>query len=81
MTIRFAAILADKIIFVGKRHHNVVMTMHECGYKNINDYPQGFVTDKGTYVSREDAAIIALKNGQVKELKFSSRQLFSEDLY
>ena len=81
--IMFAAILVDGLIFLGKRHHNIIQTLAECGYssKTIQQSPQGFVTSIGGFVGREEAAQIALDCGQIDKLKFSSRELFSEDLY
>jgi hypothetical protein len=81
--IRFSAINADGLIFIGKRHHNIIATLADCGYteREISYFPQGFITEEGYFLGREESAGQALKSGQIKELKFSSSQLFSEDLY
>lgn len=42
---------------------------------------QGFVTDTGEFLNRRQAATHALNCGQIERLKFSSRELFSEDLW
>lgn len=82
-TIKFAAIFVDGLVFIGKRHHNILLTLHECGYENgaakLED--QGFVTNTGRFVNRTEAAQIALAAGQVDQLHYQSGQLFSEDLY
>lgn len=44
----------------------------------IFEKEQGFLTNKNRFVTREEAAEIALKAGQIKEPK---NRLFSEDLY
>lgn len=42
---------------------------------------QGFITNKGRFVNREEAFQIALKAGQINENAGVDRELFSEDLY
>lgn len=70
-------------IFTGKRHNNCF----EEAWKKNEPLPkkgsreQGFMTSENKFVSREEAAKIALRNGQVEKLKFSETRLFSEDLY
>ena len=81
-----AAILFEGIVYVGRRHHDIIKIIcdrlesvgrpRRCGSQG-----QGFITDKGEFKTREEAAKIALACGQIKDLKFSSTQLFSEDLY
>lgn len=49
--------------------------------KNGAEVVQGFITSSGRFVDREEAAKIALESGQVRELQFSDRLLFTADLY
>ena len=41
---------------------------------------QGFMTKSGRFVGRVEAAEIAINCKQIKKLKYSSTELFSEDL-
>jgi hypothetical protein len=76
-----SAIKHDGIIWPGKRHHNCIATITE----TLNIRPvigeQGFIDEKGNFYDRKRAAKHALKCGQIKELKFSDTDLYSEDLY
>lgn len=77
-----SAILHNGKIYTGQRHHNVIHTIFiETGKRVPYSSPQGFVTDAGEFVTREEGAKIALACGQIKELKYSKTKLFSEDLY
>jgi hypothetical protein len=73
-----AAIRKDGIIYIGKRHYNILGTVLPFGY--LRDGNQGFVTDTGEFVDRIEAARIAIECGQIKELKWPPN-LYSEDLY
>lgn len=42
---------------------------------------QGFVTNTNRFVDRTEAAIITLEAKQIEKLKYSSIELYSEDLY
>lgn len=42
---------------------------------------QGFITSLGRFVNRKEGAKIALESGQIEKLKYSSSELYSEDLY
>lgn len=82
--IKFAAIRDGDLIFIGKRHHNCIATMIDCGYPapiSEPKFPQGFVTSDGKFVDRKEAAQIALENRQIEKLKYSKTDLYSEDLY
>lgn len=63
-----AQCLHQMVAMTGKRQHEV---------KEV----QGFLTSKNRFVDREEGAEIALKSGQIKELKYHNTRLFSEDLY
>jgi len=81
--IKESAILFNGVVFTGRRHHDVISKIiAETGVKKVGgEHTQGFVTDDGKFVDREEAAKIALQRGQIKKLKFNSKELFSEDLY
>lgn len=70
-----AAILKDGVIYRARRHHLIIWE-HEPQF--FNNCEQGFVTDTGEFVDREEGAKIAFECGQIKEPK---RILFSEDLW
>jgi len=73
------------IIFSGHRHGQCIYS--KCAITGLRDCEsgeneQGFLTSHNRFVSREDALIIALKNGQVIDLsEIRGDRLFSEDLY
>lgn len=73
-----AAIKKDGIIYVGRRHHNILGAAKPFGY--LKDGEQGFVTDAGEFVDRIEAAKIALECGQIAKLGWPP-YLYSEDLY
>ena len=70
------------LVVCGRRHHNCFnIVYHLVGAKNIRHYEkeiQGFLTNTNRFVTREEAAIIALKAGQITE---PTNRLFSEDLW
>jgi len=72
------------VVFAGLRHHNAMYTMSAVtGLRDCEsgENIQGFLTNYGNFVDRKEAADIALFCGQVGELKYSSTELYSEDLY
>lgn len=80
MRIKEAAIMHDGKIWTGKRHHNVIKKIvDECGMQAAPILgEQGFVTDCGKFLSREEAAKVAFEAGQIP---LRRAILFSEDLY
>lgn len=80
MKIKEAAIMHEGKVFTGRRHHNVIKKIvDECGMQAAPVLgEQGFVTECGKFLSREDAAKVAFEAGQIPALK---KELFSEDLY
>lgn len=79
--IKESAIRLDGIIHTGRRHYNIIHALIEKGFPRPIKGQQGFVTTSGIFVSRKLAAKIALACGQIKKLKYSNSELFSEDLY
>lgn len=72
------------VVLSGWRHHNCLYQM--VAITGLADYQageseEGFLTSKNRFVNREEAAKIAFAANQIKELKFSSKDLYSEDLY
>lgn len=62
-----------------KRHFHIV---HAFGgeLENWHTWRQGFLTDDGKFVGREEAAKIALASGQCAKL-YAPPDLYSEDLW
>ena len=71
-----SAILKDGVIHTGRRHHNILLGAKPFGA--IKGGLQGFVTDKGEFLDRYDAAKYAYEHGQIT---YHKNMLFSEDLW
>jgi len=82
-TIEAAAILQNGKIYKGFRHHLIIRDI----VKELNIKPvtgeQGFVTNSGRFVEREEALKIALAANQIKiENKIGNKNiLFSEEVW
>lgn len=76
-----AAILQDGVVYTGTRHGFIIRDIVLMAGEKLVTGEQGFVTSKGVFVSREIAGEIALRAGQVRSLKYSRTQLFSEDVW
>jgi hypothetical protein len=68
------------------RHREVIAWMAHRGYtrEQIAECDQGYVTDKGRFVSRRGALEIASAAGQLKPRRpgqYDGPELFSEDLW
>lgn len=81
--IYLAAILYEGNIYTGRRHHEIIREMVEMyGIPPPITGTQGFIDEKGNFLSREESRKMAIACGQVKEeYCISNRLLFSEDLY
>ena len=77
--IKSAAIMKDGILWMGKRHDLIIAAIVEATGKKVGSRGQGFVTDDGRFVSREEAKRIAVACNQIKR-KRSGDKLYSEDL-
>jgi len=77
-----AAIVFEGEIYVGRRHCEIVAyIVKRTGAKKVpGSCPQGFVTSEGRFVDREEAGKIAIASGQIEKLKYSTYQLFSEEI-
>ena len=81
--------IKDKDIIVPCfRHGNGFGMLHDLGIKvERNNIEQGFMTAKGHFLTREQAYIVAMNNGQLsattKQHKRDNleHELYSEDLY
>ncbi len=64
----------DGIIFSGKRHQELIPKAIRAGSEN---YLEGFLTNDGNFVTREEAAEIAFNAGQieVKLLRLKSQNI------
>lgn len=62
------------------RHFNIMKSMPAKMARSVLPSDQGFVTDTGHYVGREDALRIATAAGQLLK-PTAHRELFSEDLW
>lgn len=65
------------------RHHHVIKQMIEGGFTPPITYPQGFVTDRGEFVDREVAKVIARIAGQIIRHSGGENnpELYTEDLW
>jgi len=74
--------IQNGFVICGHRHHNcfsIFFGMFGESWMEKKKYiVQGFLTSDNQFVSRQDAAKIALASGQIKE---EIAELFSEDLY
>jgi len=63
------------------RHHNVIRMI---GGVYGND-TQGFLDDSGEFLTRKEAYVLAVQNGQINRLKgdqyYQGEELYSEDLW
>ena len=62
------------------RHKDIIWKLHELGISKIQFIDQGFIDDNGDFLQREEAANIALSNGQATSLH-APPGLHSEDLW
>lgn len=62
------------------RHHTILHAFSNWSDWMVQPHEQGFLTDRGRYVSREEAYCIAFRAGQVTKT-INPTQLFSEDLW
>lgn len=73
-----SAIIKDGIIYTGSRHHNIINSNPKGFFYNCE---QGFITDKGNFVSREEALKIATECNQIIKRTGGGDILFSEDVW
>lgn len=79
--------LKGGLIVVGIRHHDPLMMAQISAAKLVDEgrtAEQGFVDNKGEFLTREEALVVATEAGQIgryREKGWPEHQLFSEDLY
>lgn len=82
-----AAIKRGEIVFFispPARHHTILHALDKSVYRPkdiIQPHEQGFITDEGKFISREEAKELVKTNGQKTIADYNSTQLFSEDLW
>ena len=86
-----SAVRFKEKVWYGHRHGNALDAMHsQLSYymnrremhEQQTDRDQGFITNEGTYVNREEAWIIALAANQIIAREHQNiGTLYSEDLY
>ena len=83
MRIVAAAIRWEGEVHTGRRHDIIIHRIARTMGKYCKGGEQGFVTDDGTFVDREEGLKIALASGQLDMSKKigNKNQLFSEDIY
>lgn len=67
-----------------RHHHVIAKIVAETGVDNVDvhDDDQGFLDERGTYLNRQQALVIAELLGQIKPgTVIRARQLFSEDVW
>lgn len=79
-----------EVVVVADRHHSKFMNsqlkiLKEAGVINsTHTREQGFIDNKGNFLTREEACIVAREAGQINQVRLKNtpfRKLFSEDLY
>lgn len=78
--IKHSAIKVGNIVYVGHRHHDCFLVMHNCGVSKIGNI-QGFVDEDGVFWDRIEALAIATYFNQISEKHNPQDKLMSEDLY
>jgi len=83
-----AACKYKDILFISARHfdklmHNQIaaMGLTEEVTNNKDLVIQGFIDNKGEFLNRKEAAIVAKRANQIRKKHGSKYDLFSEDLY
>lgn len=72
-------------LFVGNRHSDIINS-HEKGFFKDDNSIQGFLTDEGEFLDREQALKYAFEHNQISSDLYEDRikgnkELFSEDLW
>ena len=72
------------VVMCGHRHGHIIhqhVAMMGKRAAEMGEYEQGFLTDAGRFVDREEAWIIAEKANQIIQQSGGYGTLYSEDLY
>lgn len=76
-----SAIQQDGVTYTGPHHSDIIRQIVGCGGRRPVTGTQGFITNRNRFVERPEAAQIALAAGQIDKLRYSRRDLFSEELW
>jgi len=77
-----AAIKYKGKVYTGERHSHILSdadTVHGLGFGGLKLGKQGFVNHKGTFLTRDEAAVEAFRCRQIKRMP--EKVLTSEDLW
>jgi hypothetical protein len=75
------------LIICGARHYDMLMhqqikALDQSLWEKVTDEVQGFVNNKGEFLTREEAWVIASAEGQIiRRCGGDDKKLFSENLY
>jgi hypothetical protein len=76
-----SAIRLDSVTYTGLRHHQIIMYLVDAGFSTPIHGEQGFIDDTGRFLSRKEAANLALASGQVSKLIAPGMGLDSADVF
>lgn len=69
-------------ILLGVRHWNDFMRSQLDGRDSYDDYEQGFIDNRGDFLTREEAWVVAEREGQIiRRVGGDEGVLYSENLY
>lgn len=75
-----SAMRKNGIIYTGFRHNDILNYAKPFGF--LRDAESGFITDKGIFVNRKEALIIAKENNQIiRRCGGDETELYSENLW
>lgn len=81
MRIEAAAIRFRGLVFTGLRHHECfAKALESLGERPIG-CEQGFVTDRGVFLDRKEALVVAQEAGQIRHKHPPLYKLMSEDMW
>jgi len=78
--IKSAAIKKDGQILTGHNHADIIHQYFPTMGKFLQTDTQGFVNMEGQFLTREEAAKDSLACKQIKKLRYSKTDLYSEDI-
>jgi hypothetical protein len=79
MIVKAAIKYPDGEVLTAHRHYQIIAIQAKLGISTKANCTQGFVDTAGNFLNREEAKVIAIKNGQIKS--DHEGELYSEDLW
>lgn len=78
--------LSDGLIIPGPRHfdatmRNLMRALGRDSQEHYRDADEGFINQYGHFLTREEARVIAERNGQLIDRASNGDWLYSEDIY